>query len=162
MDNKFEKREEISSKTETIRSDVLENLIYKGTGEPQDRRFLSTEEGGVFKYFDPRDMTDPLGNHENKFFSLIKIDDKIIGLSELEKNPYQENSFWIKFLSIDPEYQGKGYASKLAEEVFRFAKQKGFSVETSSYTDEGYKKLKDLFNKLANKYSVKFIDKGKM
>jgi GNAT superfamily N-acetyltransferase len=98
---------------------------------------------------------------ENRF-PVVKEGNKIVGLSELEKSPYTDKTFWIQFLSVDPKYQNKGYASRLAEEIFRFAKQEDYSLETSSYTEVGYEKLKDLFNKMAQKYSVNFIDKEKI
>ena len=156
--NNFEKEECLISATETVDSDVLQNIIYKGTGLPQDKRFFDIEDGGVFRYFTPRDT---ILNAEDKFYSLVKIDDKIVGLSELEKNPNQENIFWIKFISIDPEYQGQGYASKLSEEIFRFAKKNGLTLEASIYNSEGYKKIKPILNRFASEFSVNFIDKEK-
>lgn len=156
--NTFENKEGLAG-AETISAHALIDLIYKGSGSPQDERFLPTEDGGVFRYFN---LADAIHNKENKFYSLIKVDDKVIGLCELEKSPFQEKTFWIKFLSIDPEYQNQGYASRLAEEVFRFAKQEDVALETSSYTTkEGYEKLKPLFIRLAKDFSVNFIDKEK-
>lgn len=156
---KLEQKESLPSITETISAEDLKKLIWKGEYFPQDNRFLSIEEGGVFRYFDPRDV---LENIERKYYSLIKVGDKVIGLSELEKAPKTENTVWIKFLSIDKDYQRQGYASKLAEEIFIFAKKEGFILEGSSYSDEGYEKLKSVLNRLANQYSVEFIDKGKL
>lgn len=151
----FEQKENLFVSTKTLNSEELINLVYKGNNLPQDVRFLPVEEGGVFEYFSLMHA-----GRENKF-PIIKEGDKIVGLSELEKSPYADKTFWIQFLSIDPKYQGKGYASKLAEEIFRFAKENDYTLETSSYTEEGYEKLKAVFNKLAEKYSVDFIDKEK-
>ncbi len=119
---------------------------------------LSIDKGGVFKYFDPRDLFD---NIENKVYSIIKNDKEITALGELEKNPYSQNTYWIKFLSVDPIYQGNGYASVLAEEIFKFAKNNNISLESSSYTTEGQKKLKAVFKRLAKKFEVNFIDSDK-
>ncbi|MFA6251128.1 MAG: GNAT family N-acetyltransferase [Candidatus Paceibacterota bacterium] len=152
----FEKKESLSITTQTLNASELIDLIYKGNNLPQDNRFLPTEEGGVFGYFNLMHA-----GRDNKF-PVVKEGDKIVGLSELEKSPYSDKTFWIQFLSIDPKYQNKGYASKLGEEIFRFAKQEGYSLETSSYTEIGYEKLKGLFNKLAEEYSVNFIDKKKI
>lgn len=156
---KLENKENLPGITETISAEDLYKLIWKGEHLPQDNRFLPIEKGGVFRYFDPRDV---LENIERKYYSLIKVGDKVIGLSELEKAPETENTIWLKFLSIDKDYQGQGYASKLAEEIFIFTKKEGFILEGSSYSDEGYEKLKSVLNRLANKYSVEFIDKGKL
>jgi RimJ/RimL family protein N-acetyltransferase len=159
MNNKFENAENPNYTSETITADELIQIIYRNENIPQDSRFSLIENGGVFKYFN---ILDILNNQKNKFYSIINVGNKIIGLCELEKSPYQEKVFWIKFLSIDQEYQGQGYASKLAEEIFRFAKQEHYTLEGSSYSDEGDKKLKPLFNKMAEKYLVNFIDKNKL
>ncbi len=151
---KIEKNEEYLE-SKIINPQELTDIIYKGESLPQDNRFLSVDRGGVFKYFDPRDLFE---NIENKFYSIVKNKQEIVALGELEKTPYNANTYWIKFLSVDPKHQGKGYASILAEEIFKFAKEKNISLESSSYTDEGQQKLKTLFNKLAEKLSVDFID----
>ncbi|MFA6446051.1 MAG: GNAT family N-acetyltransferase [Candidatus Paceibacterota bacterium] len=159
------KNEKLATTTETLTTlttlttDALIEIIYRGKNLPQDKRFLSKEEGGVFEY---SALEGTSINKEDFHFPVIKIGDNIIGLSKLQKDPYKDRNYWIQFLSIDPKYQEKGYASKLAEEIFRFAKQKGYSLETSSYTGIGYLKLKGLFRKLAEKYSVNFIDKGEL
>ncbi|MEI7765645.1 MAG: GNAT family N-acetyltransferase [bacterium] len=153
------KNENLATTTKTLTADALIEIIYKGKNLPQDKRFLSKEEGGVFEY---SALEGTSIYREHFCFPVIKIGDKIIGLSKLQKDPYKDKNYWIQFLSIDPEYQEKGYASKLAEEIFRFAKQEGYSLETSSYTEIGFEKLKGLFNKLAEKYSINFIDKGKL
>lgn len=138
-----------------ISSKELENIIYKGESMPQDNRFLSVDKGGVFKYFDPRDL---FNDTENKVYSIIKSGKEITALGELEKNPYSQDTYWIKFLSVDPIYQGNGYASILAEEIFKFAKNNNISLESSSYTTEGQEKLKAVFKRLAEKFAVNFID----
>jgi len=153
----IEKKEEYLE-SKSINAQDLIDLIYQGESLPQDNRFLSTDKGGVFKYFDPRDLFE---NIENKVYSIVKNKGEIVALGELEKNPYNLKAYWIKFLSVDPKYQGKGYASILAEEIFKFAKEKNIILESSSYTEEGEQKLKALFNKLAEKFSVEFVDSDK-
>jgi len=154
-----ESREQMPYIAKTITSDELLNFIYKGKSLPQDNRFLPIEKGGVFKYFDINDLTGD--RKEKKFYPLIEVNNGIIALSELEEDPYKQQSFWIKFVSVDPKYRGLGYASKLVEEIVRFAKEREFSLESSSQSEEGYLKLKPLFNKLTEKYSVNYIDADK-
>lgn len=134
-------------------------IIYKGESLPQDNRFLPIEKGGVFKYFNIKDLISI--HNEKKFYPLIELNNEVVALSELEESLNEQKSFWIKFVSVDPKYQGLGYASKLAEEIVRFTKEKGFSLESSSRSEEGYKKLKPLFNKLTEKYFVHYIDTDK-
>jgi GNAT superfamily N-acetyltransferase len=155
----LETKENLSVTTEILTTDALVEIIYKGKNLPQDKRFLSEEEGGVFKY----PPLEGISFYEKDiFFPILKVGDEIVGLSKLEKDPYKNKNLWILFISIDPKYQNKGYASRLAEEIFRYAKKEGYSLETSSYTEIGYEKLKSLFNKLAEEYSVKFFDKEKL
>ena len=152
---KIEQQEEYLE-SKIISPSELVDIIYKGESLPQDDRFLTTEKGGVFKYFDPRDLFE---NIENKVYSIVKNKQEIVALGELEKSLQNSDVYWIKFLSVDPKHQGRGCASILAEEMFKFAKEKKISLESSSYTDEGQQKLKALFNKLAEKFLVNFIDK---
>ncbi|MEI6352366.1 MAG: GNAT family N-acetyltransferase [Candidatus Nomurabacteria bacterium] len=158
--SKLEQKEKLPISIETLKTDSLIDLIYKGNKLPEDNRFLTTEEGGVFKYFELKDIQ----NHkEDRFFSIIKVDEKIVGLSELLKDPFNNRNLWIQFLSIDPKEQGKGYASKLAKEIFDFAKEKGYSLEASRYTEQGMLKMRSVFEKLSGEYpEVVFINKEKL
>lgn len=155
QNNEIEKKEKLSSFTETVSAETLQDIVYGKESFPKDKRFNPIEDGGVFKYFHPAEIVD---YKTPKFYSIIKVGDKIIGLGRLQKVEEREKTFGINFLSIDPEYQGQGYASKLAEEMFLFAKNEGYSVLGSPYSDEGDKKLKPLFLKLADKLGVRFID----
>lgn len=156
--NKIENKENLVITTETINTKDLIDLIYKGNNFPQDNRFLPTEDGGVFKYFDISELSQ---NKEDKFYPIVKIGDKIIGLSELQKDPFNKKNLWIKFLSIDLKEQNNGYASKLAKEIFEFAKKNNYSLEASSYTEQGFEKMRPVFERLSKEYTIDFINKGK-
>ena len=159
---KIENREDLSITTETISTNELIDLIYKGENLPQDNRFLTTEEGGVFGYFEIKDLSL---HQKDKFYPIIKVGDKIVGLSELLKDPFDidKKNLCIQFLSIDPKEQDNGYASKLAKEIFEFARKNNYSLEASSYTEKGFKKLRPVFERLSKEYSdVKFINKERL
>lgn len=157
--NKVENKENLPITTDTINTTDLINLIYKGDNFPQDNRFLPTDEGGVFEYFEIKDLSL---HPDDKFYPIIKIGDKIVGLSELLKDPFNNKNLWIQFLSIDPKEQNNGYASRLAKEIFKFAKNNNYTLETSHYTEKGFEKLKPVFERLSEEYSVDFINKGKL
>lgn len=150
-------KENIKVTTETITGKDLRDFIYKGNSEPQEKRFLSVEEGGVFKYFEP---TDAKFTTESQFYSLVKEEDKVVGLSQLLRSGFavDRNVFWIQFLSVDPEYQGKGYSQKLIRKIFKFAQSKGITLENSSYSTEGNLKLKNSFQEIAKEFNVKFSE----
>lgn len=133
------------------------DLIYRGDSLPQDNRFIPFDEGGVFKYFL---LSNNLINihikREDLFYPTVWVDNKIVALAELKKSPHEENLYWIEGVSVDPAYQGKGYASMVLEEVFRLAKNRGVGLLASRYSDEGLTKLKSVCHKLADKYEIEF------
>jgi GNAT superfamily N-acetyltransferase len=92
------------------------------------------------------------------YYFIVEIENKIIGSARLQQNPYDKNMFWLTHLTIDEEYRNQGYASKLANEIFKFVKQNDYVLKGSMYSDIGYEKLKPLFNRLAKQYDIKFID----
>ena len=158
----IETKENLPVTTRTIGINDLIDIIYKGNSSPQDKRFLPVKDGGVFKYFDLSETISPLRDKTDiVFYPVTEVNKKIVALSELQVDPYKDKNLWIKFISVDPEHQGNKYASKLIEEIITFAKNKGYSLETSFYTEDGSKKLKRLIHELSEKYQVKLIDQYK-
>ena len=161
MEN-FENREKLVIRTGTYSLEELSKLIL---GENpyslkiNDERFLPTEKGGVFKYFDYNLAIerDPLtGEIPQKFFPYVKKGETIVALAQLSESMYkkddEEKVFSISFVSVDPKFQGKGYASKLLEEIFLFAKEHKIILQNSTYTEEGEEKLFNLIQRLREKY----------
>ena len=155
--NTFENKEQIKMQTKILSTDELLELIYKGMSLPQDTRFLPLEEGGVFKYFYPRDVAGISRFPSKKLFPVAYEAGKVVGLSELEQDPQDTQNFWIKFVSVDPTYQGKGYASKLLRQIFQFAKDNSYSLEPSFYSEQGLEKLKTVIEKLSVEMGVVLV-----
>ncbi len=149
---------ELNIQTKIFSAKELIDHIYKGDSLPQDSRFLPTEEGGVFRYFHPGEIIESSRSPE-KFYPVIEINNEIVGLAELQKNPYEENTYWVKFMAVDPLYQGNRYASQLVEKIFEFAKEKQATLEASSYSEEGWSKLKPVFSKISKETNVIWVDK---
>ena len=124
----------------------------------KDTRFLPVKDGGVFKYFNyVDDLRDNAFAKEKfqLFFPYIKEKDMIVALAKLTEAKeyyFKDNTFFISFVSVDPQFQGKGYASKLLEKIFQFAQEKNIHLQNSSYTDEGEEKLYDVVQRLREKY----------
>ena len=112
----------------------------------------------MFKYFDLNKLIERKMYKRELFYPVAEFGGEIVGLGELERKPDKESAYWMTFLSVDPEYRGKGCASQLMKEVFRFAKERGFAIESSGYSPDGWKKLKPIQNRLAKEYGVRFID----
>jgi GNAT superfamily N-acetyltransferase len=141
---------------------------YISTNGPQktfDPRFLRKNDGGkkAFKYYEYQDYSSMYVNVDNTIFFGIFENDIMVGLSRIYLNDINKskNIWWLTYLCIDPIYEGKGYATQLADYIFKYFKQNNYTFETSSYTEQGFIKLKPLFNRLALKYNVTFIDKEK-
>ncbi len=112
-----------------------------------------------FKYFYPRTDFTEINNVDFFVIYSNSNDNEVVGIAHIRKNPYINNTHWLSYLSISPDYQNLGYASKLSEYIIKWFKQKDLQFETSSYSKQGFVKLKPLFNKLTNKYNVDFLDK---
>ena len=158
--NTFENREGVVCETKIFSPDELIEIIYQGTALPQNRRFLSFEAGGVFKYFDPANITSISRFPSKKLFLATYESNTPVGLSELEQDPRDSKNFWIKFVSVDPSYQGKGYASMLLRKIFQFAKDNDYTLEPSFYSEQGLQKLKGVIEKLCIETGVKLISRN--
>ncbi|TSC51820.1 MAG: hypothetical protein LiPW41_767 [Parcubacteria group bacterium LiPW_41] len=153
-----EKKEIKSIITETLSADELHKIIYQDGSIPKGKKFLDIKDGGDFQYFDIRKFVDRGIHNRKMFYPIVRTNKEIVGICELEKSPYRENTYWISFMSVKESEQGKGYGSKLAEETFRFAKEKEITIEGSRYTNMGREKLKSKYKELSEKYGVTFID----
>lgn len=77
--------------------------------------------------------------------------DKIVGMAGLQQNPYDELQLWIKFVSVDPAYQGRGIARELLQRVYAYAKSEGKDLRSSSFTEEG-ERLRHIHAELQQQY----------
>lgn len=152
-------QEHFSSTVEIVTDKELKQSIYQGQYSPQDNRFISIENGGVFKYFDLKDIIGINSYAENiKLFPLVKVEGVVVGIAGLEQDPHNKENFWIKFISVDPAYQGNGYASILIKKIFEFAKENNYSLEPSFYSEEGRQKLKKVMEKYIQETGVRIIN----
>lgn len=105
------------------------------------------------KYFIPNQI-------KNEFYIIAFHDELIIGIAGLEFNPYTKkpkSEVWIKFVSVDGRFRKIGIATKLIEEIFKWSEENKWILSNSSYTELGKLYLKNIFEKISNKYKkVKF------
>lgn len=109
-----------------------------------------------FKYFSP--SSDYSFRDDVRFF-ICKVGKEIVGIAHIRKSPYVENQWWLSYLTIKEKSRNIGYASALSMCIFKYFQDNNLIFETSSYSDDGFIKLKPLFNRLAIKYGVEFVDK---
>lgn len=155
----LEQKETISIKTEVLTKQELMKEIYKGDSRFPDSRFLEPENGGVFQYFDLEEVISSFSKEREYFFPVIKVGDEIVGIAQLQKNPYKDdNTYWIQGISVDEKYRGNKYASRLVEELVQHAKTHDISLEASSYKDDGWLKLKHVLKRETEKAGVSWED----
>lgn len=145
--------------TKTISCSELIEIVYDRNERP-DIRLVPVKEGGVFKYFH---LYDFLGtSNDDWMFSIVMLGEMIVGIAGLQKSPFEKNKdlYWISFVSVDPSYQEKGFASLIIEEIFRVAKTNGYSLETSSFSKVGYERLNKKMNLMAIESGVEFTNPG--
>ena len=146
--------EKLPQETTTLTPDKLyEQICPDGAF---DERFKRYDEGGVFNYFFPSDLSNPFKG--KTYYQVSTIGGKVVGLSELEIDPYKENNLWVKFISVDPTYQGQGHAKCLAEEIIRFAKEQGYTLEHSTFFEEGEARIYGLIDTIAKEHGVTVLN----
>jgi hypothetical protein len=111
---------------------------------------------GQFKYFINLDRY--LYPQQNVKFFILENGNEPVGIAHIRRSTDWYKIWYLSFLSIKSSEQNKGYASILSEEMFKYYSKNKLVFETSPYSNEGYKKLKPLFGKLAKKYKVPFVD----
>lgn len=77
--------------------------------------------------------------------------EKIVGMAGLQVNPYNNQELWIKFVSVDPDYQGQGIARQLLGKVYEYAHEKHKNLKSSSFTDDG-ERLRHIHSELQKQY----------
>lgn len=159
MENSFKNQiEENKPTTGVFTKRELIDHIYQGDSLPKNKKFLRTDEGGVFKYFDLELAIGFSLKDVEKVFPYIKIGNEIVGLAQLHQSEKGSKKYWVSFVSVDPKFQEKGYASKLIEEIMKYAKSRNITLETSSYKEIGFERLRNVLHREAEKYGVVLHD----
>lgn len=92
------------------------------------------------------------------YFMVLTINNKIVGMAKIGYYK-SDGGYCLSFLSIDIKHRNKGYCRIIADEMFRFLKEKNLDLRTSSYTFVGKTKMQHILNECAVKHDVLFIDK---
>lgn len=147
--------EEIINNPTVVSTKQLLDYIYQGESLPVKKQFFDINR---FKFY---------ANDQNKFDKLwtyicLWQDNEIIGLCKLGKS-YEDKDFGnalsIWFFEIDSKFQGQGYARKLADLLFSYCATHKTRLSTSTYTEMGKERISKLFDEMARKYKVHFIDR---
>jgi len=96
-------------------------------------------------------------------YAFVIKDDTLVAVSKIMQNgwdPKPEQPWGISFTEVMKEYRNKGYASKLMQIVFDWAKQNDANLHSTSYTKMGHIKLKPLKEKLSKEYGVEHNERN--
>lgn len=100
-----------------------------------------------------------IGGNGDIYYSLVWSDKELVGVAKLwGKGMWRPETYAISFMSIHHKYIGRGFATSLAKEIFRWAKEKNVPLSVTDYSFSGWHKLKPLFNELSKQMGVEFYD----
>lgn len=164
FENKVLEQKEKIVKHEVLTIKQLQDVIYQGEFLPVDKRFESTDDGGVFRHFSTSIFSEL--DLESYRFPIIKEDDQIVGLSGLQYSPWegQENIVWVEFISIDPKFRNNGYGKMLVEDIFKYAQENNLTLQFSSFVNrndhkDSHDKIRHITAEMIKKYSsVEVLD----
>lgn len=126
---------------------------------------------GAIKYYEGVPYT--LSNKKLEYYYMVatvkapSIDDKnlildkIVGMVELQKSPYNDDVLWLDFISVDPEYKNRGIGKKLSSMMCEFLVEQDLKIERSRPSDEGLQYIKSVIDELIIKYNVKEMPRPK-
>lgn len=109
------------------------------------------------------------GRHEsNRHFIYAYEGKKIVGILKIKiggvDSCYNKGwCNWIDFITVDPEYKGKGIATTLLKNMFEYLKEKGEKhMLASGYSTDGYTYLRLKIRKMADEYQIAYKDKDQI
>lgn len=141
-------------------SEIFENHItYDVSRGPDTVRTINRIEPDMWTSRRIRYLVRSEADHENH---IVAWDgDKIVGMAGVQTNPHWPEQLWIKFISVDPVYQGQGIARNLLERIYRYARDHGQRLKPGSFTEEG-ERLQHIHDEFNLKYpGVSFKRNGR-
>lgn len=107
-----------------------------------------------FKYLVPNYL-------KNEEVLIAQDERRIVGVAGLEKSPYEDNVYWIKYVEVDEKYREQKIARKLIEAIFDFARQRKTNLRNSSYSVLGELHLQRIFDQMQTQHpDVGFKEAG--
>lgn len=159
---------------DNIKYEILNLKDFAGRIEGHDKEYNScprTLEIGKIKYYDgiPYSLT----HKDLEYYFLIatveapsqynkkETTNKVVGMVQLQKSPYDDGVMWLNFIEVDKKYQHKGIAKQLSENMCEFLKDKPWKLERSTPSKDGLKYIKSTIDDLLNRYRIVTVPKPK-
>ena len=83
------------------------------------------------KYFYGSEVDDHM------HFAYIDENGVVIALAALQQNPYDDSELWFMYITVDPNYRGKGYGKNLFMKAVAFAESKSKTLHLSILSECG-------------------------
>ena len=96
---------------------------------------------------------------EQVFLVLFK-NNSVIGLTHLMPSTEYKDHLSSTFTSILDQEQGRGYSALLLEKRFEYLKSQGKGMHQSSYSSEGFNRLRPKVLELTNKHQISLVENG--
>lgn len=120
-----------------------------------DEGFVDMKKHRTLRYF-CGDLRNMFSNKDHRY-AFVVVDDEIVAISKLMQGGFditEETPWSIPFTEVSDDFQGLGFARKLMDIVFKWAKVNNANLESTGYTKVGYLTLKPLKEKLSIQYGV--------
>ncbi len=107
-------------------------------------------ESPTLKYYFPRGILMPSTDERAFFLALTapsptkrtpKPLKRAVGVLELEVNPSDDGEIWLKYITVDPQYQRQGIAKELLALMVSYLKQHPRLLSRSRSSEEGKAKV---------------------
>lgn len=89
---------------------------------------------------------------DNEEVLIVEDGRRIVGALGLEKNPYADNIYWIKYVEVESAYQNQGISIKLIKAAFEFARDRQVNLTNSTYTPQGAERIKKIFDRISKQF----------
>lgn len=104
------------------------------------------------KYFHPGNVFQ----EETHF--VVTANKKIVGVGGVQVNPYNKEQLWLKHVSVDPKFEGKGIARKIIESIYKWATEHNLKVAPSTYSQKGASTIKSTIDRMGAQYPNNHVE----
>ena len=123
---------------------------------PDNVRILYIYDSDYLSYFS-KDVEKWNSNY-NYFVCWKGLEIAAIAKTKTNLDDLDDKVFELIYMEVVTKYQNEGIATLLTKEIFKHCNRFNYVFKTCSYTKIGEIKLKPLFNRLAEKMGLVFID----
>ena len=143
-----------------LNNDEMKDFLYDN-GVPKNKDVYFNK--NIFHYFGEDGEKSKWNAMPFRWYSLWvnnpSGDGEMVAVAKVGQYPTDSHdSRSLAYIDVDSRYRQQGLARELTGQMFKNFADNKWTFRTSSYSDIGLNYIKPLFNELAKKYKIKFID----